>query len=145
MDCANDILFQDPLQFKWTTYKKLHICNYKRVHYEPISDVIVLQVNTQENTFVRVTQKQFNFDMLDLLKAAAEQHQAHFASIHHSTLQGLDPAINPDSPPRNFKDAMSHSDHQDWAEALNKEFLGFKDMKALAIVKSQKEQGSWAR
>ena len=121
MDCANDILYQDPLQFKWTTYNKLHISNYKRVHYDPISDVMVLQVNTEERTFVRVTQKQFNLDMLDLLKAAAVQHQANFAGIQHSSLQGLDPSINPDRPPRNFKDAMSRSDQQDWAEALNKE------------------------
>ncbi len=137
IDCANNILFQDPAQFKWTTssYNKLHISNYKRVHYDLISDVMVLQLNTAERTFVRVTQKQFNFDMLDLLKAAAEQHQAHFAGTHHSTLQGLDPAINPDRPPRNLKDAMSCSDRHDWAEALNKEFLWFKDMKALAIVK----------
>ena len=95
-------------------------------------------MNTEERTFVRVTQKQFNLDMLDLLKAAAVQHQAHFAGIQHCTLQGLDPSINPDRPPRNFKDAMSRGDRQDWAEALNKEFLGFKDMKALAIVKPPK-------
>ena len=138
MDCANDILYQDPSQFKWTTYNKLHISNYKRVHYDPISDVMVLQVNTEERTFVRVTQKQFNLDMLDLLKAAAVQHQANFAGMQHRSLQGLDPSINPDRPPRNFKDAMSRSDRQDWAEALNKEFLGFKDMKALAIVKPPK-------
>ena len=91
MDCANDILYQDPSQFKWTTYNKLHISNYKRVHYDPISDVMVLQVNTEERTFVRVTQKQFNLDMLDLLKAAAVQYQAHFAGIQHRSLQGLDP------------------------------------------------------
>jgi hypothetical protein len=29
LDCANDILFQDQLQFKWTTDNKLHISNYK--------------------------------------------------------------------------------------------------------------------
>ncbi len=33
---------------------------------------------------------------------------------------------------------MSTSDRQDWAEALNKEFLGFKEMKAIAIVKPPK-------
>ncbi len=106
------------------------------MHYDPISDVILLQVNTNENTFVRVTQKQFNFDMLDLLKAAAEQHQAHFAGIHHCTLQCLDPAINP---PGHFKDAMSHSDRQESCRVMG---LGKgtqqEDMTALAIVKQPK-------
>ncbi len=33
---------------------------------------------------------------------------------------------------------MSRSDREDWAAAMNKEYLGFKDMKALAIVKQPK-------
>jgi hypothetical protein len=55
---------------------------------------MVLKVNTTENTFVQVTQKQFNIDMLDNLKAVAEEHQAHFASVNHPTLQGLDLSTN---------------------------------------------------
>jgi hypothetical protein len=51
-----DILYQTPSQVKW----ELHASNFKRVHYDVVSDVMVLQVNTQENTFVRVTQKGFH-------------------------------------------------------------------------------------
>ncbi len=39
-------------QVKWEPYNKLHISNYKKVHYDVVSDVMVLQVNTRENTFV---------------------------------------------------------------------------------------------
>ncbi len=39
-----DILYQTPSQ--------LHISNYKKVHYYVMSDVMVLQVNIRENTFV---------------------------------------------------------------------------------------------
>jgi hypothetical protein len=52
-------------------YNKLHISNYKKVHYNLVSDVMVLQVNTRENTFVRVTQKQFNTDLLNLVTDGA--------------------------------------------------------------------------
>ncbi len=51
------------------------ISNYKKVHYDAVSDVIVMQVNTRENTFVRVTQKPFNMDMLELLAIATKEHQ----------------------------------------------------------------------
>ena len=74
---------------------------------------MVLQVNTKENTFVQVTQTQFNIDMLDQLKAATEEQYANMASVHHRKLEGLDPEINPDRPPKNYKDAMSRSDRQE--------------------------------
>ena len=78
--------------------------------------------------------------MLDQLKAATEEHYAHMASVDHRKLEGLDPAVNSDRPPKNYKDAMSRSDRQleEWAAAMNKEYLGFKNMKALAVVKPPK-------
>ena len=53
-----DILHQAPSQVKWELYNKLHISNYTEVHYDVVSDVMILPVNTRENTFVRVTRKQ---------------------------------------------------------------------------------------
>jgi hypothetical protein len=95
---------------------------------------MVLQVNIRENTFVRVTQKKYNTDLLDLLTTAATEQQAHLASAGHGTLKGLDPDIDSDLAPKNFKDAMSLKDQQEWAEALNKEYRGFKDRSALAVI-----------
>ena len=86
-----DILHQTPSQVKWGPYNKLHISNYKKVHYDVVSDVMVLQVNTRENTFVRVTHKQYNTDLLELLTIRAREHQAHFAGAAHRTLKSLDP------------------------------------------------------
>ncbi len=97
-----------------------------------------MHVNTRENTFVRVTKKLFNMDMLELLAISVREHQAHLASSSHSTLKRLVLDIDPDSIPKNFKDEMSRKDRQDWAEALNKEYLGFKNCNALAIVKPPK-------
>ena len=64
-----------------------------------------------------MTQTQFNIDMLDQLKAATEEQYANMASVDHRKLEGLDPAVNPDRPPKNYKDAMSRSDRQEWAAA----------------------------
>jgi hypothetical protein len=130
-----DILYQTPSQVKWEPYNKLHISNYKKVYYDVVSDVMVLQVNTRENTFVRVSQKQFNTNLLNLLTKAATEQRAHLSSAGHSTLKGLDPDIDPDRAPKNFKDAMSLKNRQEWAEALNKEYRGFKDHNAFPVVK----------
>ncbi len=69
------------------------------MHIDLASDVMVVKVNTAEYTFAMVTQEPFNLDMVGLLKS--EPH-ARFASILHRTLQGLDSAIYPDSPPKNY-------------------------------------------
>jgi hypothetical protein len=45
------ILYQTPSQVKWEPYNKLHVSNYKNVHYDVVSNVMVMQVNTCENTF----------------------------------------------------------------------------------------------
>ncbi len=54
---------------------------------------MVLRVNSAPETFVRVTQKQYNMDMLDVLKVAAEEHYAHLAAASHRILKGIDPEI----------------------------------------------------
>jgi hypothetical protein len=71
-------------------------------------------------------------------KVAAAKHYAHLAAASHSTLKGLDPEINPDIPSKNYKDAVSRKDREQWEEAMMKEYHGFQDMKALAIVKQPK-------
>jgi hypothetical protein len=52
--CKNscDILYQTPSQVKWEPHNKLHVSSYKKIRYDVVSDVMVLQVNTCENTFV---------------------------------------------------------------------------------------------
>jgi hypothetical protein len=74
-----DILYQTPSQVKWEPYNILQVSNYKKVYYDVVSDVMVLQVNTSENTSVRVTQKQFNTELLDLLTIAATEQQVQLA------------------------------------------------------------------
>ncbi len=109
-DNSVDIFFQAPSNIKWTTYNRLHVSNYTKIHYDTVSDIMVMRVNSAPETYVRVTQKQYDMEMLDLLKVAAAEHYAHLAAALHRTLRGLDPEINPDRPPKNCKDAVSRKD-----------------------------------
>ena len=134
-DNSTDILFTNPSDVAWIPYNKLHIAEYTRVHYDPTSDVMVMRVQSKDNTFTRVTQLKWCMDKLDLAKAVTEEHQANFAGSTHRTLKGLPTSINPDRPPKNFKDAMSREDKQEWAEAFDKEYRGFKERNAFKVVR----------
>jgi hypothetical protein len=57
-DNSDDILFQAPSDIKWAPYNRLHTSNYSRVHYDTVSDVMAMRVNSSPNTYVQVTQKQ---------------------------------------------------------------------------------------
>jgi hypothetical protein len=114
---------------KWTAYKQLH--------KSAIDKSGCASEHFCLDTFVLATPKQFNCDTFDLLVTVAKEHQANFTSMAHHTPQGLKPEIDPDSLPKNLKD-MSHSDCQECKAAFNKEYLGFKEKKALAIVKQPK-------
>ncbi len=102
-DNSTDILYKIPSDVKWIPYNKLHIANYTRAHYDSTSDVMVMRINTEVNTYTRVTQRQWLVDKLSLEAAKAEELQANFAGISHCTLKGLPPSIDPDRPPKNLQ------------------------------------------
>ena len=89
-------------------YNKLHVSNYRKVHYDQMSDVVVLKVESQKNTFTRAIWSKYLADSNELLRIWDKESNpihAHFAGVTHQTLRGLDPRINPNKPPRNFRDA----------------------------------------
>ena len=75
---------------------------------------MVMRVNTEVNRYTRVipSQRQWLLEKLSLEAARAEELQANFAGVSHRTLKGF-PSIDPDRPPKNFKDAMSRDDKQE--------------------------------
>ncbi len=78
-DNSTYILYKTPSDVKWIPYNKLDIANYTRAHYDPTSDVMVMRVNTEVNTYTRVTQRQWLLDKWSLEAARAEELQANFA------------------------------------------------------------------
>jgi hypothetical protein len=137
-DQSTDILFRTESDVKWIPYNPLHISNYTRVHFDPASDLMVMRVNTETNSFTRVTQLKWIQDKLALANTVIEEQTAYFAGISHRTLKGLPQSVDPDRPPKNYKDAMSREDKQDWAEAYDKEYRGFMERKAFKVVRPEK-------
>jgi hypothetical protein len=126
-DNSTDILFSTPSNVKWIPYNRLHLANYTRVHFDSTSDVMVMLINTETNTYTRVTQTRYLLDKLEWSKVVAEEHQAHFAGVSHRTLKGLSSSIDPDRPPKNYQDALSRADKQEWVEAYDKNIVDSKN------------------
>ncbi len=82
-------------------------------------------------------------DSLEMEHTSNREIQAHFAEVKHRTLKGLDPRLNPDKPPRNFKAVMAAIHNQAWAAAYNKEYIGFKEQGVFKVVKPEQGEKSW--
>jgi hypothetical protein len=45
-DNSTDILFQQASDVKWVPYNKLHVSNYRKVHHDKMSNVVVLTMES---------------------------------------------------------------------------------------------------
>jgi hypothetical protein len=97
--------------------------SYSNVHHDKVSNVIVLRVNLQENTFTLVLMHKWVLYELEL--DYNQEIQAIFSEIAHQPLKGFDPRINPwpDKQQRNYKEAIKPMDSQTWAAAYNLEYI----------------------
>ena len=54
--------------FRTIRLNKLHVSNYRKVHHDKMSDVVVLNVESQKNTFTRAILSKFLADSNELLR-----------------------------------------------------------------------------
>ena len=99
------------------------------MHYDQVSDEIVMKVVGKPETFVRVNQYQYLSDIL-------HQQRALVAQVADSVdkAEGTSSGIDYNKQPKNFADAMSRDDAAEWMEAYRREYQGFKDRDAVKMV-----------
>ncbi len=73
-------------KFKWVVYNKR---NYCKIHHDKVSDVIVLRVNSQENTFTRVLMHKWVLDKVELEQVHNREIQANFAESPNDLSEAL--------------------------------------------------------
>jgi hypothetical protein len=130
-DHLTNILTYAPPGSKWIPYDKTTPSNlYEKVHYDRASDTLILRLTNEQDTYTKTTQLQFFRDILKV--------QTAFVASLVRNVEGLPPGIDPDRPPKNFKEAMARPDREQWAAAYQKEYQGFKDRNALAVVELPK-------
>jgi hypothetical protein len=110
---STNTLGRVPSGSKWIPYDKSIASNlYEKVHYDSASDVLILRLTTEPNTYIKTTQLQYYRNILDF-------QTAYVASLVRS-VQGLPDGIDPDRPRKNFKEAMARPDREQWAKAYQK-------------------------
>ncbi len=105
--------------------KSLPQSKYQTAHYDPTSDTLILHLLDEPDTYTKTTQSKYFRDIIGAQRAFVESLRV---------LQGLPGTIYPDKPPKNYKEAMSRPDNQEWAEADQKEYLGFKERGFFATI-----------
>ena len=115
---------------KFEPYQAHHPAGYYKKHrYNATTDELILQVADQPDTFASTTQYQYFRDILDVQKA-------YLATIvdEGNSSNGAQPGVDLNKPPKNFKDALSRKDANDWIESYRREYQGFIDRDALEVV-----------
>ena len=85
-DQATEILFRTESDVEWISYNPQHISNCKRIHFDQANDMMVMCVNTETNSFTRVTQLKWLRDKMALSNAVLDEQIAYIAGISHCTL-----------------------------------------------------------
>ncbi len=75
--------FQSAADVTWVPYNKLHVGDYEKAHYDKVSDVVVLKVNSKENTYTRAIMYKWTMDSLELENTRYSEIQAHFAEVKY--------------------------------------------------------------
>ena len=75
-DQATDILFLTDSDVTWIPYNPLRISNYAKVPFDLASDMMVMRVNTETNSFTRVTQLKWLRDKIALSNAVLDEQVA---------------------------------------------------------------------
>jgi hypothetical protein len=142
MDNEIDIssLFRPSAPIRWLDYNpSLPMGTFKRVDMGSDSHLI-LQSSTDPNACLKIDQETF----FKIVLATTTVHEKATVVVgpldkgRQTKIKGLPDYIDASKPPKNFQDAMLWADCQEWAEALNKEYMGFKQRGVFELVPLQK-------
>ena len=70
--------------FRTIRLNKLHVSNYRKVHHDKMSNVVVLKVESQKNTYTRAILSKFLADSNELLRIRDKENNpihAHFEKL----------------------------------------------------------------
>ena len=140
MDDEIDILYKASAPIRWIDYDpSLRLGTFKKVDMGSDRHLI-LQSPSDPNAYLKVDQETFFKNLLATTsvheKALMVATPLDSASL--SKVKGLPDSIDSSRPPKNFRDAMLREDCQEWAEALNKEYMGFKQRGVFELVPLKK-------
>ncbi len=121
-------------------YEKAHVGNEE--HY-------ILRSKTEQDVYMKVSLDAFfqsllqcnSSELLSTARGLLSRMEAELVNTPvggPSRVKGLPDSIDPNKPPRNYRDAMMREDQQELAEACDKEYQGFIEQGTLKIARPEK-------
>ena len=147
-----DILTPEQSQVQWINFgPDTDLNNFEKIHSGGSTDSYIMQSLSHPNICMRVKRDDFFRSLLQKradellssralvarLDSAPAQPESDLRRGVSSGTKGLPGNIDPNNPPKNFKDAMRRIDRQEWAEAYDKEYQGFLEHGTLKIVRAE--------
>jgi hypothetical protein len=134
-----NILFKASTPIRWLTYDpNMRLGTFKRVSMGSDRHLILQSPTEPTRTaFLSIDQETFFTNLM----ATTTVHQKAMMAMGPASLtkvKGLPDTIDPTRPPKSFRDAMQREVAQEWAEALNKEYMGFEQRGVFKLVPIQK-------
>jgi hypothetical protein len=142
-----DILFKESSPVTWLAYDpKESLMKYTKVHMGSGSDIILRSL-VNENAYLKIDSAEYfkNFLATTSMHKKARMVSSSLDELPTTKVKGLPNSINPDKPPKSYREAMSREDSAEWAEA----YMGLKQrnhvFEVVRIKKGMKLMGMTAR
>jgi hypothetical protein len=143
-----DILSQLQKDVTWVEFDdKMNLHEFEKVHVNTSSNEYTLRSIINPDNYMKMSRESFfqallkqNSDEL-LIKARAlvakMNDEVSSGSDGPIRVKGLPNSIDPNKPPRNYRDAMSREDRQEWAAAYMEEHQGFHEQGTLQVARPE--------
>ena len=151
-DLSNiDVLTLDQGGITWVNYSEdMDLNQYEKVLSGGSSDSYILRSKSDPQMYMGIRREDFFKSLLHkradelLVKARAlvAGMEEEISPRGIARVKGLPEGIDPSKPPKNFKDAMSRIDRQQWAEAYDREYQGFYEHQTLKVARARPEPGT---
>ena len=132
-----DILFKASSPITWLKYDpSVPLTKWTKVHMGSDKN-LVLRSPTEDNTFLRISRDAYFENLLETssVREKARSVTAIKDDMTRTKVKGLPDSIDPNRPPKNYRDATSREDAVEWSEAYMKEYLGFKNRGVFKVVR----------
>ena len=101
---------------------------------------LILRLPKEDNAFLKISKDAYFKNLLETTSIREKARSASVIKTEMSTtkVKGLPDSIDPNRPPKNYRDATSREDAVEWSEAFMKEYMGFKNRGVFEMVRYEK-------
>ena len=131
-----DVVSLDRGGMRWIHYdSSIDLNDFEKVHSGGSSDSYILRSLADPNLYMGVKREDFfkslfskrTDELLSSARALVARMKEELVTSPKGPVTGVPAGIDVNKQPKKFRDAMSRDDRQEWAEAYDSEYQGFRE------------------